>query len=134
MQQPEPVKLRRVLNALLGAAIVVGGSIGIGILSIPGIVAGRLGDPLLVIVCWFVGGALALLGANIYAELGTTFPQAGGPYVYLRRAAGPFVGFVTGWADTAVSILEPVLNLMRNERCGGLGRWKRQRREVRLRI
>ena len=105
MQQPEPVKLRRVLNAFLGAAIVVGGSIGIGILSIPGVVAGRLGDPLLIMVCWFVGGALALLGANIYAELGTTFPQAGGPYVYLRRAAGPFAGFVTGWADTAVSIL-----------------------------
>lgn len=105
MQRPEPVKLRRVLNAALGAAIVVGGSIGIGILSIPGIVAGLLGDPLLILVFWFVGGALALLGANIYAELGTTFPEAGGPYVYLRRAAGPFAGFVTGWADAAVSIL-----------------------------
>ena len=103
--QPEPVKLRRVLNAFLGAAIVVGGSIGIGILSIPGVVAGLLGDPLLIMVCWLVGGVLALLGANIYAELGTAFPQAGGPYVYLRRAAGPFVGFVTGWADAAVSIL-----------------------------
>lgn len=105
MQGPEPVKLRRVLNAALGAAIVVGGSIGVGILSVPGVVAGRLGDPLLILVCWFVGGALALLGANIYAELGTTFPQAGGPYVYLRRAAGPFAGFVTGWADTAISII-----------------------------
>ncbi|MEO5612325.1 MAG: amino acid permease [Sphingomicrobium sp.] len=84
---------------------MVGGSIGIGILSIPGVVAGLLNDPLLILACWFVGGALALLGANIYAELGTTFPQAGGPYVYLRRAAGPFAGFVTGWADAAVSIL-----------------------------
>ena len=93
------------LSAALGAAIVVGGSIGIGILSVPGVVAGRLGDPLLILVCWFVGGALALLGANIYAELGTTFPQAGGPYVYARRAAGPFAGFVTGWADAAISIL-----------------------------
>jgi APA family basic amino acid/polyamine antiporter len=105
MARSEPVKLRRVLNAVLGAAIVVGGSIGIGILSIPGVVAGLLGNPLLILVCWFVGGVLALLGANIYAELGTAFPQAGGPYVYLRRAAGPFVGFVTGWADAAVSIL-----------------------------
>jgi basic amino acid/polyamine antiporter, APA family len=105
MQRPEPVQLRRVLNAALGAAIVVGGSIGIGILSIPGVVAGRLGDPTLILTCWAVGGVLALLGANIYAELGTTFPQAGGPYVYLRRAAGPFAGFVTGWADSAVSIL-----------------------------
>lgn len=105
MQRPAPVQLRRVLNAALGAAIVVGGSIGIGILSIPGVVAGRLGDPPLILAFWVLGGVLALLGANIYAELGTTFPQAGGPYVYLRRAAGPFAGFVTGWADTAVSIL-----------------------------
>jgi basic amino acid/polyamine antiporter, APA family len=105
MPRTNPVKLRRVLNAALGAAIVVGGSIGIGILSVPGLVAGRLGDPLLILACWFVGGVLALLGANIYAELGTTFPQAGGPYVYVRRAAGPFAGFVTGWADSAVSIL-----------------------------
>lgn len=105
MQRPEPVKLRRVLNAALGAAIVVGGSIGVGILSIPGVVAGRLGDPLLILAFWLVGGILALLGANIFAELGTTFPQAGGPYVYLRRAAGPFAGFVTGWVDAAISIL-----------------------------
>ena len=105
MHEPQPIKLRRVLNATLGAAIVVGGSIGIGILSVPGIVAGRLGDPPLILLCWFVAGALALLGANIYAELGTTFPQAGGPYVYSRRAAGPFAGFATGWADTAISIL-----------------------------
>jgi len=105
MQRPESVELRRVLNAALGAAIVAGGSIGIGILSIPGVVAGRLGNPLLVLLCWFVGGALALLGANIYAELSTTFPEAGGPYVYLRRAAGPFAGFVTGWSDAAVSIM-----------------------------
>jgi basic amino acid/polyamine antiporter, APA family len=105
MQRSEPVELRRVLNAALGAAIVAGGSIGIGILSVPGVVAGRLGNPPLILVCWFVGGALALLGANIYAELSTTFPEAGGPYVYLRRAAGPFAGFVTGWADAAVSIM-----------------------------
>lgn len=105
MRQSQPVQLRRVLNAALGAAIVVGGSIGIGILSTPGLVAGLLSDPLLILACWLIAGVLALLGANIYAELATTFPQAGGPYVYLRRAAGPFAGFVTGWADAVVSIM-----------------------------
>ena len=78
--QREPVQLRRVLNATLGAAIVVGGSIGLGILSIPGIVAGKLGDPLLILGAWVAGGLFTLLGANIYAELGTAFPRAGGPY------------------------------------------------------
>ena len=101
----EGVRLRKVLNAALGAAIVVGGSIGLGILSIPGIVASKLGDPLLILSAWVAGGLLALLGANIYAELGTAFPRAGGPYVYVNRAIGPFSGFVTGWSDSAVNVI-----------------------------
>lgn len=104
MQQKQ-VQLKRVLNAALGAAIVVGGSIGLGILSIPGLVAGKLGDPLLILTAWVVGGLLALLGANIYAELGTAFPRAGGPYVYVKEAVGPFGGFITGWSDSAVNII-----------------------------
>lgn len=105
MQQQGEVQLRRVLDAALGVAIVVGGSIGLGILSIPGIVAGQLQDPFLILGVWVLGGILTLLGANIYAELGTAFPKAGGPYVYVRQATGAFGGFVTGWADTAVSII-----------------------------
>ncbi|WP_426692870.1 amino acid permease [Sphingomonas sediminicola] len=101
----EPVQLRRVLDAALGAAIVVGGSIGLGILSMPGIIAGKLGDPFLIIAAWIAGGLFTFLGANIYAELGTAFPKAGGPYVYVREAAGPFAGFVTGWSDTAISVI-----------------------------
>ena len=103
--QQEPVQLRRVLNAALGAAIVVGGSIGLGILSMPGLIAGKLGDPLLILGAWAAGGLFTFLGANIYAELGTALPKAGGPYVYVNRAAGPFAGFVTGWSDSAVNII-----------------------------
>jgi len=103
--QQGPVQLHRVLNAALGAAIVVGGSIGVGILSVPGLVAGKIGDPLLIMGAWAIGGLFTFLGASIYAELGTTFPKAGGPYVYVHRAAGPFAGFVTGWSDSAVNII-----------------------------
>jgi APA family basic amino acid/polyamine antiporter len=103
--QQGPVQLRRVLNAALGAAIVVGGSIGLGILSMPGIIAGKLGHPLLILGAWVAGGLFTFLGANIYAELGTAFPKAGGPYVYVREAGGRFAGFVTGWSDSAVNII-----------------------------
>ena len=105
MQQGKEIKLQRVLNAALGAAIVVGGSIGIGILSMPGVIAGKIASPLIILAGWVIAGILALLGGNIYAELGTAFPKAGGPYVYLKRAAGPFGGFATGWSDAAVSIV-----------------------------
>src|SRR5271167_1444883 len=40
-----------------------------------------------------------MLGAISIAELGTAMPQAGGFYVYSRRAFGPAMGFAVGWAD-----------------------------------
>ncbi|MEK7766806.1 MAG: amino acid permease, partial [bacterium] len=46
------------------------------------------------------GGAIALAGALAFAELATSFPEAGGPYVYLREAFGPFVAFLYGWMAT----------------------------------
>ena len=51
---------------------------------------------------WRFGGAGALytlLGAISLSELGTAMSQAGGCYVYGRRAFGPGAGFATGWAD-----------------------------------
>jgi APA family basic amino acid/polyamine antiporter len=99
-----PGELRQVLNVLLGVAIVVGGAIGVGILRTPGLIAGQLFSPALILAAWFAGGLLAALGANCYAELATCLPKAGGPYVYARRALGPFGGFAVGWGDWAISI------------------------------
>ena len=44
-----------------------------------------------------MGGALSLLGALTYAELGAMRPEAGGLYVYIRDAFGPFPAFLFGW-------------------------------------
>lgn len=99
----KPPELPRVLNSLLGAAIVVGGAIGVGILRTPGIIAAQLGQPLLIIAAWVVSGLLALVGANCLAELAAALPRAGGPYVYAGRAFGRFGGIAVGWADWLVS-------------------------------
>jgi len=40
---------------------------------------------------------MALCGALCYGELAARFPEAGGGYVYLRRAYGPAVAFLYGW-------------------------------------
>jgi APA family basic amino acid/polyamine antiporter len=47
-------------------------------------------------VAWVLGGALAFLGALIFAELATRLPRAGGKYVYVREAFGPRAAFVIG--------------------------------------
>jgi APA family basic amino acid/polyamine antiporter len=78
--------------------VVIGGIIGSGIFINPYIVAQRLDSSGLVLGAWVVGGLIALAGAFAYAELGATFPKAGGQYVYLRDGWHPLVGFMYGWA------------------------------------
>jgi len=36
-------------------------------------------------------------GALAFAELGAMYPRAGGQYIYLREAYGPWAGFLFGW-------------------------------------
>jgi len=62
-----------------------------------GLVAVRLPSPMLILAVFIVGGFVTLSGALSFAELGAMFPQAGGPYVYLREAYGPPAGFFYGW-------------------------------------
>ncbi|MGH7751730.1 MAG: amino acid permease, partial [Gemmatimonadales bacterium] len=93
------MELRRRLNAVDGIAMVAGIMIGTGIFRTPGLVAGQLGRPWLTFVAWVLGGALAFLGALIFAELATRHPKAGGKYVYAREAFGPRAGFVVGWVE-----------------------------------
>lgn len=78
--------------------VVIGGIVGAGIFVTPAIVAARLDTPLLVLGAWVAGGAIALVGAFSYAELGALFPKAGGQYVYLRDGLHPLAGFLYGWA------------------------------------
>jgi APA family basic amino acid/polyamine antiporter len=92
-------RLNRVLGLGFGLAMVFGGTVGVGILRLPGQLAGALGDSRLVVLCWVLGGIYALLGAISVAELASSLPQAGGFYVYARRAFGNGIGFVIGWSD-----------------------------------
>ena len=91
--------LRRILGLGFGLAVAFGGTVGVGILRLPGTLAAALGDARLVMLFWILGGVYALLGAVAVAELSAMTPQAGGFYVYARRAFGNGTGFVVGWSD-----------------------------------
>lgn len=104
---PEPVELNpapkahllRILGVGFGVAVIFGGTIGVGILRLPGTVAAELGNYWLILAIWVTGGIYALLGSISVTELGAMLPQAGGFYVYARRAFGGFAGFAVGWGD-----------------------------------
>jgi APA family basic amino acid/polyamine antiporter len=88
----------RRLGRFSATMAVVGGIVGGGIFRTPAAVAGRVGSPSLALGAWVLGGAIALIGAFCYAELGARRPRAGGGYVYLREAWGPLPAFLYGWA------------------------------------
>jgi basic amino acid/polyamine antiporter, APA family len=92
-------QLRRLLGLGFGLAVIVGSTIGVGILRTPGIVAGHLHGASAILILWLVGGLYTLLGAVCLAELGTMAPRAGGYYVYARRGFGDWAGFGVGWTD-----------------------------------
>ena len=91
--------LRRILGLGFGLAIAFGGTVGVGILRLPGTLAATLGDSRLIVLFWILGGVYSLLGAVAVAELAAMLPEAGGFYVYARRALGNGPGFVVGWSD-----------------------------------
>ncbi len=91
--------LNRTFGLVDGVALVLGVVVGAGILSAPGLVAGYLGSPWLILAIWAFGGLSAALATLVYAELATMMPQAGGKYLYVLRAYGEMPACFTGWAD-----------------------------------
>ena len=89
--------MRRQLGVFDATMLVMGGIVGSGIFMNPSVVARHVRTPFLILGVWVAGGALALLGAFIWAELATRLPGAGGQYLYLREAYHPAVAFVYGW-------------------------------------
>jgi basic amino acid/polyamine antiporter, APA family len=82
--------------------MVVGGVIGSGIFRKPGLMAGQVGSPGLLLLVWFVAGVLTLFGALTNAEVAGVIPETGGQYVYFERMFGPFFAYLYGWAVFAV--------------------------------
>ncbi|HET9489878.1 MAG TPA: amino acid permease [Methylomirabilota bacterium] len=86
-------------------ALIVGTVIGVGIFRTPSPVASFAGSEGVVVLAWVAGGLISLLGALCYAELTTSYPHPGGDYHFLRRAFGPRLSFLFGWAR--ISVIQP---------------------------
>jgi APA family basic amino acid/polyamine antiporter len=94
--------LLRILGVGFGIAVIVGNTIGSGILLTPGTIAAQLRSPWLVLAAWVMGGAFAFVCTLSVSELGTSLPQAGGWFVYSRQAFGAYGGFLVGCCDWIV--------------------------------
>lgn len=99
------------LGAWDAASIIVGIVIGTTIFEASRLIFGNTPNPWSGLAVWMFGGVLALVGGLCYAELGATYPQAGGDYYYLTHGFGRFTGFLFGWAQLIV-ILPASIGIM----------------------
>ncbi|MBI1747486.1 MAG: amino acid permease [Acidobacteria bacterium] len=95
METSSSEKLVRAVGLFGLTAIALNGMIGSGIFVLPATVAKILGpaSPL----AYLVSGMAVVLIVLCFAEVGSMFERAGGPYVYAREAFGSFIGFEVGW-------------------------------------
>src|SRR5579864_8408 len=95
-------RLPRQIGLLSAVAVLVGVTIGSGIFRVPATIAGQLHDPGPVILCWILGGVVAVCGALTIAELAGALPRSGGIFTYLLESFGPVPAFLFGWSELVI--------------------------------
>ena len=95
-------RMPRSVTLLQTIVVSVGITIGSGIFRVPATVAGQLQLPGPILLCWVVGGVVALCGALTIAELAGALPRSGGIFAYLLEAYGPLPAFLFGWTELTV--------------------------------
>ncbi|HWZ61626.1 MAG TPA: amino acid permease [Steroidobacteraceae bacterium] len=95
-------RMPRSVGLLNAVAVSIGITIGSGIFRVPGTVAAVLHDPGPILLCWVLGGVLALCGALTVAELAAALPRSGGMFAYILEGFGPVAAFLFGWAELTV--------------------------------
>ena len=104
-------KLKKSLGLTDGVALLVGITIGAGIFKTPQVIAKYVDSFSIVIALWIGVAVFVYIGALIYAELGTRFPNTGGEYIYFEKAFGPFWGFLFGWSQLIIIRTSPAAAL-----------------------
>jgi len=110
-ERPRPSLIRAIGKWAL-TAVVINSVIGSGVFGLPSTLAGLAGQwsPLTVLIA----GACVFAIVLCFAEVGSRFDQAGGPYLYIREAFGPWIGFQVGWLHIWTRLLScaAVLNVL----------------------
>lgn len=97
--QTVQIELKKQITLLHGVAIIVGIIIGSGIFVSPVGILKEVDSIGLSFVMWIVCGLYNALCAVCYAELGTTIPESGGEYIYIKRAFGDVPAFICLWIN-----------------------------------
>lgn len=93
----EENKFKRTLGLLDSTMIVAGSMIGSGIFIVSADIARTVGSAGYLLLVWVITGIITITAALSYGELAGMMPEAGGQFVYLKRAYNSLIGFLYGW-------------------------------------
>lgn len=102
MKSPPQTKPGSTLSTFDVVALTVGVVIGASVFRTPSLVAANSGSSVWMLLAWFLGAGVSVVGALCYAELATAYPHAGGDYHYFQRAFGEWMAFLFAWARLVV--------------------------------
>ena len=88
---------KRTLNLIDTTLLVAGSMVGSGIFIVSSDIARSVGSAGWLLVVWILSGVITLFAALSYGELAGMMPQAGGQFVYIKKAFGELTAFVYGW-------------------------------------
>jgi len=77
--------------------------IGTGVFLKTRVMTCNVGDAQTVLGVWIFAGLLSMAGALAYSEIAAMMPEAGGDYIFLRRAYGRPFSFLYGWTFFAIA-------------------------------
>jgi basic amino acid/polyamine antiporter, APA family len=100
---PARSELVRGIGPWAAIAVNVANMIGTGVFLKTRVMTCNVGSARTVLLVWITAGLLSLAGTFSYSEIAAMMPEAGGDYVYLRRAYGRLTAFLYGWMVFAVS-------------------------------
>src|ERR1700679_1730088 len=123
-------QLIRGVGMCAAISVNVSNMVGAGVFLKTRVMTCNVGSAKVVMLVWIAAGLLSLAGTFCYSAVAALLPEAGGDYVYLRRAYGRLVGYLFGWMAFAVfrtgsqAALAVGLAIFMNVALGGvLERW-----------
>lgn len=96
------MQLAKAITLPTAIALIISSMIGSGVYKKVAPMSDTLQSPMLVMICWLLGGLISLAGAISNAEVASLLAGTGGEYRYYRTIYGKFFAFLFGWANFAV--------------------------------
>jgi len=118
----QPVKLRKSITWIQGAALTIGAVLGAGILVLPAMTANIAGPASL--ISWFLMGLFSLPLVIAIGSMSSRFPDSGGMATYVRQGFGNHASHIAGILMlTAMPFGMPVTALVGAHYLGSIFAW-----------